>query len=182
MDGERTAVDTQESTVWRGTPAPLAELPTYVLLALGALVLTVGLVILRNGMPEPAVGERGLGDVVPWLIAGVWLVCAVAALGLYVRSRATRYQLTTERLRITVGLLSTVTEEIELRRVRDLSIVKPFLLRILGLGHVVLTTVDPSAPRVEIQAVRDPDGLQSTIRGLVQKLYVRHGVREVDVM
>jgi uncharacterized membrane protein YdbT with pleckstrin-like domain len=171
-----------ESTVWQGSPAPLADLPAYVAIALGALVLTAGFVALGNAMPAPAVGERDPAAIVPWVIGAVWVGAALAALALYVRSRATRYLLTTQRLRITTGLLSTATEDIELRRIRDSSVVRPFLLRLLGLGHVVLVSADPSSPRLELRAVRDPDGLQSRIRELVQGLYLRHGVREIDVM
>jgi uncharacterized membrane protein YdbT with pleckstrin-like domain len=180
--GEEMGTGAPESTVWQGTPAVLADLPSYVALVLGALVLTVGFVALGNAMPEPAVGERDPARIVPWVIAAVWVGCALAALAFYARSRSTRYLLTTQRLRITTGLLSTTTEDIELRRVRDTSVVRPFLLRLLGLGHVVLVSADPSSPRVELRAVRDPDARQSQIRELVQGLYLRHGVREIDVM
>ena len=86
-----------------------------------------------------------------------------------------------ERLRVTTGLLSTTTQEIELRRVRDTVVMQPLSLRVLGLGHVVLLSADASTPRVTLSAVPQPVQLQSTIRELVQQAYRRSGVREFDV-
>jgi len=169
-----------EPAVWQGNPSARAELPTYVALLLGALVASAALVFLGRAS-ETDGGGRSLGPLVPWLVAFAWLVCAAAALGLYLRSRATRYELTSERLRVTTGLLSTTTQEIELRRVRDTVVVQPFLLRMLGLGHVVLISADASTPRVTLSAVPEPTQLQSTIRELVHQAYRGGGVRELDV-
>jgi uncharacterized membrane protein YdbT with pleckstrin-like domain len=174
--------DTSEQTVWQGTPSLLAELPRVLLQAVAAVLATIGLRALAHATPRPEVGARDPTRIFTWLTAGVWIAWAIAALAAPLRTRATRYLLTTERLRITTGLLSTATEDIELRRVRDLSVIRPFLLRLLGLGHVVLMSDDRTAPRITLRAVRAPDALQSTIRDLVQRLYQRLGVRQVDVL
>ena len=170
-----------EPVVWQGTPSARAELPSYLALILGAVVATVGLVILGRA-DDAGDGGRSLADLVPWLVTLVWLVCLGAAVGLYVRSRATRYVLTEERLRVTTGLLSTTTQELELRRVRDTVVVQPFMLRMLGLGHVTLVTADASTPRATLRAVHDPLGLQTQIRSFVQRAYRGGGVREIDVL
>ena len=171
-----------ERTIWQGTPSPLAELPLFLALTAGAVLATVALRALASSTSRPVVGAADPTRIYTWLTVGVWVAWAVAALAAYVRARATRYVITTERLRVTTGLLSTTTEDVELRRVRDSTVVRPFLLRLLGLGHVVLMSADASTPRAVLRAVRDPDGLQSTIRELVQGLYARFGVREIDVM
>jgi uncharacterized membrane protein YdbT with pleckstrin-like domain len=169
-----------EEVVWRGHPSPRADLPTYVALLLGAVLGTAGLVFL--GRAESARdGARGLSELVPWLVALVWLVSAGAALACYLRSRATRYTLTAERLRVTTGLLSTTTQELELRRVRDTVVVQPFFLRLVGLGHLVLLSADASTPRTTLRAVPDPQSLQTTVRSFVQRGYRSGAVREVDV-
>lgn len=175
-----------EAVVWQGTPSARADLPSYLALGAGALLATVGLVFLGRASAGDVgagdVGERSLGSLVPWLVALVWAVCLGAALATYLRSRAVRYTLTEERLRVTTGLLSTTTNELELRRVRDTVVVEPFTLRLLGLGHVTLITADASTPRVTLRAVPAPQPLQSTIRTLVQRAYGRGGVREIDVL
>ena len=176
------ATETSERTVWQGTPSALAELPTYVMLALGAAAATVGLLMLRSAaLARTTVGASDPGRVFLWIIVAVWIACVLVALGLFLRTRATRYQVTTERLRVTTGLLSTTTEDVELWRVRDLSVIRPALLRLLGLGHVVLTSTDRSAPQVVLQSVRDPDALQATLRSIMQGLARQHGTREIDI-
>jgi uncharacterized membrane protein YdbT with pleckstrin-like domain len=172
-----------ERTVWQGTPSPLMHLPTFLLLGVAAIGATIGLTILRGGMAAaPArIGDPDPRGVVTWVIALAWIVCGVGALSVYLRTITTRYHVTSERLRITTGLFSTNTEEVELRRVRDSSIQKPFLFRMLGLGNITLNTADTSAPRVTLQAVPDPDTLQSQIRELVQGFYARRAVTDIEI-
>ena len=174
---------TSERSLWSGSPSPLADLASYVALVAGAVVFTVGFVVLRGGVTAPAVvGDPDPRRVFVWLIVATWVACLLAIAMLYVRSRSVRYELTSERLRVTTGLVSTTTEDLELRRVRDSSVRRPGLLRLFGLGDVLLVAGDSTTPRVTIRAVRDPDALQATIRNSVQDAYARFRVREVDVM
>ena len=170
-----------EQTVWQGRPSGLVDLPFYLVLLGGALLATLGLLAL---LPAASPGPDATRDarVFSWAIAGVWVACVALALGRWVTRRSTRYVLTSERLRITTGVLSTTTDDVELRRVRDSGVVRPFFLRLVGLGDVRITSADPSHPRVMLHAVRDPDKLQETVRHLVEGLIRRHGVREIDVM
>ncbi len=174
-----------EPLVWQGTPAVRAQLPTYAALALGVVAATAGLLFLGragDAAGDAGVGGRSLGPLVPWLLALLWLGAGVVALSVYLQSRSTRYTLTSERLRVITGLLSTTTQELELRRVRDTVVVQPFFQRLLGLGHVTLISADASTPRVTLRSVADPAALQSTIRSYVQQAYARGGVREIDVL
>ena len=171
-----------DAPLWQGRPAARAQLPTYLALLAGALLATVGLVFLARASDAPA-GERSLATLLPWLIALAWVIALAAALATYLGSRTIRYTLSEERLRVTTGLLSTTTQELELRRVRDTVVVRPLLLRLLGVGHVTLLSADATTPRVTLQAVPDPEALQTTIRGLVDQHYrQRGGVREIDVL
>jgi uncharacterized membrane protein YdbT with pleckstrin-like domain len=169
-----------EPVVWQGTPSARADSLTYAALLVGALGATAALLFL--GSASEAGSGRSLAALVPWLVTLVWLLGLGAALGSYVRSRSTRYTLTSQRLRVTTGLLSTTTHELELRRVRDTVVVQPLFLRMLGLGHVTLLSADASTPRETLRAVPDPQALQSTIRSLVQASYRSGAVREIDVL
>lgn len=174
---------TSERPLWSGSPSPLADLPSYVALVAGAVAFTAGFLVLRQSVGAPTVvGDPDPRRVFAWLIAAAWAACAFSALVLYLRARSVRYELTSERLRVTTGIVSTSTEDLELRRVRDSSVRRPALLRMFGLGDVLLVTGDATSPRLAIRAVRDPDALQSMIRASVQEAYGRFRVREVDVM
>jgi uncharacterized membrane protein YdbT with pleckstrin-like domain len=170
-----------EQTVWQGRPSALVDLPFYLTLLVGAALASVAVLFLLPAT-EPSPDATSTANLFGWVLAALWIGCIALALGRWVVRRATRYVLTTERLRITTGVLSTVTEDIELRRVRDSSVARPFFLRLVGLGDVRLTSADSTAPRVTLHAVRDPDRLQETIRHLVEGLIRRHGVREIDLM
>jgi uncharacterized membrane protein YdbT with pleckstrin-like domain len=170
-----------EQTVWQGRPSSLVDLPFYLVLVLGAALATIALLfLLPASRPDPEAATTA--SLFSWVIAALWVGTVALALGRWITRRATRYQLTTERLRITTGVLTTTTEDIELRRVRDSSVVRPFMLRLVGLGEVRIRSADTTAPAVTLHAVRDPDRLQETVRNLVEGLIRRHGVREIDIM
>ena len=170
-----------EQQVWQGRPSALVDLPFYLVLVVGAALATLGILFLLPAA-EPSPEATTTANLFGWAIGGLWVGAVVLAFGRWLVRRATRYVLTTERLRITTGLLSTVTEDIELRRVRDSSVVRPFFLRIVGLGDVRLRSADTTAPDVHLDAVRNPDQLQETVRNLVETLIRRHRVREIDFM
>lgn len=90
------------------------------------------------------------------------------------------YELTTERFRITRGILSKHIDELELYRVKDVTLHRPFVQRLFSLGTVVLDTSDQSTPQVTIPAVADIEWLRDEIRRHVETRRDSKGVKEVD--
>ncbi len=171
----------REHVVWQGRPSALVDLPFYVVLVCGAVLASLGLLAI---LPAADAGTDANTNarVFSWVLGGLWVLVVLLALARWLVRRATKYVLTSERLRLTTGLLSTTTDDVELRRVRDSGVARPFFLRVLGLGDVRITSADPSHPRVTLHAVRDPDAVQERLRTIVEALIRRHGVREIDVM
>ena len=167
--------------MWQGSPSQTVNLPVYLMLGLALIVTTVGLLFLRAGTAPSATTELNARSVYPWIIVAIWLLCGIAALMSYLKVSTTKYVLTTERLRVTTGILSTMTEDLELRRVRDSIIVKPFWARVAGLGDVQILSAESSTPRVVLHAIRDPDGVQTMIRSNVQTQWSRFGVRQMEL-
>ena len=58
----------------------------------------------------------------------------------YLKTRFTIFELTSDRFRTKIGILSQKVDELELYRVRDYEVFKPFLLRLFGLGNLTLIT------------------------------------------
>ena len=170
-----------EHTVWQGSPSQTVNLPTYLLLGLGVIVTTVGLLFLRAGSAPSATTDLSARSVYPWIIVAIWLLSGFGALVTYLKVSTTKYVLTSERLRVTTGVLSTRTEDLELRRVRDSVILRPFWARVAGLGDVQILSADSSTPRVTLHAIRDPDGVQAMIRSHVQTQWARFGVRQMEL-
>ena len=92
----------------------------------------------------------------------------------------TKYELTTERLRIGHGVLNKETDELELYRVRDYRLVQPLFLRLFSLGNIVLQTSDRSHPEVTISAIPDSEDLREKLRVHVEACRTKKNVREVD--
>jgi len=173
--------ETSEQTVWQGSPSQAVNLPVYITLGIGVIVATVGLLFLRSGTVPSATDDISARSIYPWIIVVIWLLCGIVALSSYLKVSTTKYVLTTERLRLTTGVLSTVTEDLELRRVRDSVILRPFWARIAGLGHVQILSADASTPRMVLHAIKDPDGVQSKIRSIVQTQWAKFNVRQMEI-
>jgi uncharacterized membrane protein YdbT with pleckstrin-like domain len=172
---------TGERTVWRGSPSQAVNLPVYLLLGIGVIVSTVGLLLLRSGTPASATTDINAREVYPWIILAIWVLCGIGALVSYLKVSTTKYVLTNERMRVTTGVLSTRTEDLELRRVRDSVILRPFWARVAGLGDVQILSADASTPRLTLHAIKDPDAVQSMIRSNVQAQWSRFGVRQMEL-
>lgn len=110
-----------------------------------------------------------------------WLVIPLFILWWkYLVVKNTKYELTSQRLRLRTGVLNKEVNELELYRVKDFKIEQPFLLRIFSVANIVLDTSDNSHPTISILAVENAESLLSMIREHVEVMR-RNRVREVDL-
>src|SRR5438132_6328763 len=138
-------------------------------------------------MPEQTVW-RGTSS--QWKNFGLFILCGLfcwlivpifIAVARYLQTKNKVYELTTERLKITEGVFSKVTDTLELYRIKDLETRQPFLYRTFGVENVQLNTSDASSPFVFIDAIPCTSGLCALIRNRVEAIRARKGVREIDV-
>lgn len=99
----------------------------------------------------------------------------------FFKTKTTKLTLTSQRLRIRTGILSTTLEEIELYRVRDTAMTQSFIQRVAGLGTVTMETTDTSMPHVAIEHVSKPMELRETIRKAVERVRRVQRVREIEM-
>jgi uncharacterized membrane protein YdbT with pleckstrin-like domain len=99
----------------------------------------------------------------------------------YIRTRCKVYELTNERIKITEGVFSKVTDTLELYRVKDIETRQPFFYRLGGVENVQLNTSDASTPFVLLDAVPSRVGLGDQIRNQVETIRQQKGVREIDI-
>lgn len=116
-----------------------------------------------------------------WFVACLLVLPIPWAIVRWLQTRCRRYTLTTERLRLTSGVLSRRTDDLELYRVKDHALEQPMVLRMLGLGNVVLFTSDASTPQVVLPAIHNPVAVRDLIRKHVEERRAAKGVREMDV-
>jgi uncharacterized membrane protein YdbT with pleckstrin-like domain len=114
-----------------------------------------------------------------WVVVAV---IAIYALGKWLVNKTTTYQLTTERLVTTRGILTKVTDTLELYRVRDLQTVQPLLLRMLGLENVHLFASDATTEVIIIDYLPASLHLGDQLRKAVEACREKKRVRALDVV
>lgn len=106
------------------------------------------------------------------LIYGAWL---------WLSARCTKYRLTSERLIWGRGVLNRRQDQVELYRVRDVTVLQPLALRVMGLGNVVIMSSDITTPNDALLAVKQPLAVQELVRAAVEAVRDRRGIRALDI-
>ncbi|WP_261528068.1 PH domain-containing protein [Burkholderia multivorans] len=151
-----------EIQFWTGRPSQWANAPIYFL----CFLLIAALVVATFNAPH--------APLLALLIALPAMRAAVAYLDIRCRS----YTLTAQRFRYSFGILSRRFHEVELYRIKDVVLDKPFLLRILGLSNITVVGFDMVKPIVQIRAIRDGENVREAFRNLVE---ARRDVKSVRV-
>lgn len=112
---------------------------------------------------------------------GCWLVLPVFfAFYKFLDTHYTRYNISGERIFIRTGIFNRRLEEVELYRVKDYSIQKPFFLRIFYLASLTMNTSDNTRPVLVLEAIPDSEVVRNIIRKRVEYLRTIKNIREVD--
>ncbi|AFY71287.1 membrane-flanked domain DUF304 [Thalassoporum mexicanum PCC 7367] len=153
----------EERVIWRGAPSQILNLGIYALSFLMVIVIIAGAVITKF-----------------WILLLALLLPLTFAAYHFLQVRSQTFEITTERVRFATGIFNRVTNELELYRVKDITVEEPFFFRLIGLGNVVLDTSDKSTPQLTIPAVGDVNTLRERLRESVEQSRERKGVREID--
>ena len=126
---------------------------------------------------------EGYPSAVPSL--GALLLCIVtlgiALLVLWVRARGKHYRITSQRIVIDLGLFSKKMEQVDLYRITDYVVERPFGQRIMGTGNLVLEAMDSTSPVIRLDALKtDVVALYEKLRVATEAAKQRRGVRVVD--
>lgn len=151
----------EESSLWKGTPSQWLNLWNFT----GALVLAAGIIVGGIFFPPAFVAL---------VLPLAWIVWK------YLIVRCQVFELTTERLKIIQGVINQKLDEVELYRVKDVLVVRPWWMRLTGLASILLETSDRSMPQLVIPAVRGGVDFREQLRKQVEIQRDRKRVREVD--
>lgn len=123
----------------------------------------------------------------PALVPGVGvLVLVLLTLGLWLiprwwSSRGCHYRLTSRRVVVETGVLSKKLEQVDLYRINDYTVERPFLERLMGTGRLLLHTMDKTTPHIEIKNIKtDVVALYENLRRATEVDKRRRGARVVD--
>ena len=89
----------------------------------------------------------------------------------------TRYQLSEDRLFLSVGFLSIKDDEILLYRVRDIDTSRTLWQRLFGVGTVTVVSSDKTMPVLTLKNVKDPVMVKELIHKQVEEMKIQRRVR-----
>lgn len=110
-----------------------------------------------------------------WILAVITL--GIAALCYWLASRSTRFEITTQRIRIERGVLSRSRQDTELYRIDDISLLEPFGMRMVGHALLYLRSTDRSTPEIKIYGVPGLAAIGEQLRACALRERERRGVR-----
>lgn len=111
-----------------------------------------------------------------------WLIVPIVyALVKWIQLHAREYELTTQRVRVRQGVFSKRTDELELYRVKDSTVLEPFWQRLFGLGNIVITTNDASTPSLTLEALPNARDTREKLRMAIEECRDRKRVRIAEL-
>lgn len=110
-----------------------------------------------------------------WFLSIITL--GIAALFYWIGSLSTRFELTTQRVRIERGVFSKTRQDTELYRIDDIALEEPLGMRMVGHAVLYLRSSDRTTPEVRIYGVPGLAPLAEKLRECAQRERDRRGVR-----
>lgn len=156
---------TEETTLWKGSPSQWLNLGPFSF----AGILAIGLILV--GILVPPAALFAFPAVLLPIIYLIWR---------FLKIRCERYELTSERIRVTRGVVNQHIDEIELYRVKDTLTIRTWWMRLTGLATIRMETSDRTQPVLEILAIPGGLELRENLRKCVEIQRDRKRVRETD--
>ena len=134
--------------------------------------------VIWEGKPSQLVN---LSSYLFWLLPITWFgLGIIISLYKYLKVTTHKIKITNQRIIEEFGILSKTTEELELFRVKDITLHQSFWYRLLGISVIRLTTSDKTSPKHSIVGVVDGKNLREQLRSVVEKRREEKGVVERD--
>ena len=94
----------------------------------------------------------------------------------------TKYKLSVDRLFFETGALNTEEEEVQLYRIRDISVRRSLWQKICGVGTVTVNSSDKSTPTIMLKNVKRPKDVKELLNEQVEKVKVARNVRIGEII
>jgi uncharacterized membrane protein YdbT with pleckstrin-like domain len=153
---------TGEQILWQGSQSQVVNFGAYLLLTILFISFVAGLIL-----TVPRYSAIALVILLPM----VWK---------WMKTKSVYYTITTQRIKTEQGIFSKRTENLELYRVKDISLDQPFFLRIFGMGNIFLETNDATTPILILHAVPKAAALEEALRNSIENRRQVLGVREIE--
>lgn len=141
----------EEKIVYQGCPSQISNLGPYLIAGIVAGGLIGGAIATGNAL----------------FLVGLVLPAGYA-FWRWLEVRHTKLTLTDQRIIVSNGVLNKVTNETELYRVRDTSVEEPLMLRLFGLGNVMVFTTDEQVATHQFKSFARPQWVKDQIRNYAE--------------
>jgi uncharacterized membrane protein YdbT with pleckstrin-like domain len=91
----------------------------------------------------------------------------------------TRYQITDRRLIVEKGLFTKKREEIQLYRIRDISLKRNLIERMLKHGDITIVSTDTTSPTYTLKNIRDSVSVSDLLSLAVENSRVKNRAQEL---
>ena len=105
------------------------------------------------------------------------LTLGIAGLCYWIASLSTRFEITTQRVRIERGVFSKSRQDTEIYRIDDISLEQPLGMRMLGHAILFLRSTDRSTPEIRLYGVPGLAALSEKLRECSLRERERRGVK-----
>ena len=121
-----------------------------------------------------------LGEAIWGVVLIPFIIGLILLLHVWLKTKSLSYRLTTQRLFVRKGLISKRVEEIELFRVKDVTVNQGIIQRMLGFGTIIVLSSDDSTPKVVLMGVPKPNDVKEEIRTHYRAARKREKVRATE--
>jgi hypothetical protein len=105
------------------------------------------------------------------------LTLGIAGLCYWIASLSTRFELTTQRVRIDRGVFSRSRQDTELYRIDDIALEQPLGMRMVGHAVLYLRSTDRSTPEIRLYGIPGLAALGEKLRECSLRERERRGVK-----
>jgi hypothetical protein len=161
-----------ERTIFKGNPSVMAILGTVILCAILFIAASSAVVIFWKDIPD-GIARRAI----------FWLPVVPLLFGMakWIGLSFLTYEITTERIKVIRGLVTKRTDQFELYRVKDASLVDlkwfiiggPFMYRISSVGNIFVVTNDAITPTIELRAIKNAKEIREQLQASIEECHTR---------
>lgn len=179
-----SAVPEGKEILWQSRPSHMVLLNQYLALLCGAVIsiymATDGLQIILGIVPELR-GSEEFMEWFPLIMWGMAITMVVVFAATFINLQYTRYVITEDTIYTRTNFLKGDHDTLWVHLIRDVRAELPLYLRIIGLGHVVIKSLDRSHPKLRLKGLRDARQVKSLLNDMAREQAAKHGVRGLDV-
>ena len=94
----------------------------------------------------------------------------------------TKYEISEDRLFLSVGFLSIKDDEVLLYRIRDITTTRTLWQRLFGVGTVTVVSSDKTMPTLQLKNIKRPVAVKELLHKQVEEMKIRRRVRVGEIM